>query len=537
MLGVKSLNEKDGKTTKNKVGGGRPVIWAGLFLVLMLFMSVANIKLLLNPIKQYTAEEIDFKGLTAVVHDTYVEDFLGKYYFVNINGAYMGFTGKRIVNGVIKLNNGMLTDASMPERDIEPLADNIIAFSNYLAEQDIPFLYVQAPFKIDNNNLLLPAGRSAEVNISVDSLLTELSTSNVNALDLRSYISETPEMLERYFNKTDHHWNYTGAFVAFQQIVEDIQNILPEKKLDLTYADMEQWESHLLKNWFLGSRGKRVGMFFTGVDDIVYYTPKFTTYMSCAISKHSWLYKGDFADANIRSEYLDRVDYFGDNPYCLYIGGDYPLVQHRNDKAPNDLKILIIKDSFNLPVQAYMSTLFKEVDVIDPRHFTECSVVEYVQYNKPDMVIMMINPSQFGGKAYHDFGVANVNINKIFEEKLILNESEIKLPAKDNNYNYAIVADNLQYGKTYAIRFNDVDFMQGESNGVTVSLYNPVEQTIFATRIFDVEYCRQNGRFEWIFNTPASGHGDLQLLLYSGLWRATAGVSSIYTNISLSRLD
>ena len=111
------------------------------------------------------------------------------------------------------------------------------------------------------------------------------------------------------------------------------------------------------------------------------------------------------------------------------------------------------------------------------------------------------------------------------------------MPAKDNNYNYAIVADNLQYGKTYAIRFNDVDFMQGESNGVTVSLYNPVEQTIFATRIFDVEYCRQNGRFEWIFNTPASGHGDLQLLLYSGLWRATAGVSSIYTNISLSRLD
>jgi len=531
---VKILNEKYEKQENNKVVG-RPVIWAGAFIVLVLLLSVANIRLLFEPMKKLWAEEVVLSDFVETVQNKYSKEFLGKHYFVNINGAYAAVTGRRVLNGVIKLNNGMLTDASMPERNIEPLAENIIDFTHFLDKEGIDFLYVQAPFKIDDEGALLPAGKEAQVNISINKLLARLQENQVDTLDLRPYISATPELVEENFSKTDHHWNYKGAFVAFQQIVEEIQNIISNKNLDLACANMTQWEEHLLKDWFLGSRGKRVGEFFAGVDDMVYYTPKFDTYMSCAVPKHSWLYKGDFVAANMRSQYLERVDYFGDNPYCLYIGGDYPLVQHRNYNAPNDLKVLMIKDSFTLPVQAYMSTLFKEIDVIDPRHFTECSIAEYVDNNQPDIVIIMINPSQFEGRAYTDFGSAKINKN--LNESLVWQQQQLELPVSDSNYNYKVIANNLQYDKTYAIRFDDIVFTQGESNGVTVTLYDPVTQTVIASRIFDVNYCINNGGFEWFFSTPAAGDNDLQLLLYSGLWRATSGIGTIYYNVNLSVLD
>lgn len=150
---------------------------------------------------------------------------------------------------------------------------------------------------------------------------------------------------------------------------------------------------------------------------------------------------------------------------------------------------------------------------------------------------MMINPSQLEGNAYRKFGSDNVNINQEHKESLVLNKSVIELPARNSNYNCAILAYDLQYGNTYVIRFDDVEFTKGESSGVALFLYDTVIQEPIATKIFDVEYCRQNGGFEWIFNIPNDGENNLQLLLYSGLWKATSGIGSIYINVYLIRLN
>ena len=98
----------------------------------------------------------------------------------------------------------------------------------------------------------------------------------------------------------------------------------------------------------MGSLGKRVGTYFAGADDFTYYTPNFETKISRFVSNHKTFYKGDFTTANLDLKYLDGKDYFGHNVYCLYIGGDYPLVKHRNIDAPSKTKILLIKDSFSL---------------------------------------------------------------------------------------------------------------------------------------------------------------------------------------------
>ena len=224
-------------------------------------------------------------------------------------------------------------------------------------------------------------------------------------LDLRPYLSANVDLINKYYFKTDHHWNFTGAFVGFGKIAEKVAVMFPEKEIDLTYTKWEQWESHTLEKWFLGSRGKRVGMLFAGVDDITWYTPKFETNMYRSVPKYNAVFEGDFVKTNIREKYIEKKDYFKDNPYCLYIGGDYPIVHHKNYLPVTDMKLLIVKDSYTSPVQAYLSTMFTEIDVIDPRHFKETGVAEYVKESQPDLVILMMNPSVFGVSDYMDFGV------------------------------------------------------------------------------------------------------------------------------------
>lgn len=505
----------------------RAVRW--MTVLLGLFITVfacLNLMLVAKPVKRFLKQETTFSGFVEEVQEAYTSDaWKGKSLFININGLFARVTGQRVCNEVVLLENGMLTEP-MDKLNVKPLAEAVAEFSGYLAEEEIPFLYVQAPYKEDAKDELLPVGVESYANENTEELLQLLNASKVNTLDLRPFLSETKELLEQNYFVTDHHWNSDGAFTAFQKISGKLTEIFPERRFDLTYTERSNWEEVTRKNWFLGSRGKRVGAWFAGVDDLSWYVPKFETFMSCAVPKYRSLYKGDFTAANLRETYSTEKNYFDYNAYCLYIGGDYPLVQHRNLSASSDLKVLLLKDSYSLPLQAFLSTVVQELDVVDPRHFTECSIAEYVRRTEPDMVIMLLNPSMFGTAAYRKFGVAE-------EEP----EFEVIQPATDilvevsesNQYHYTSL--DAAYGKQYKITFDDVEFLQGSAEGVVVSLYNQTKKTILSSAVFDLEYCRREGGFELLIETPKSGEDTLWLIFYAGLPGHTKDISVLYKNV------
>jgi hypothetical protein len=227
-----------------------------------------------------------------------------------------------------------------------------------------------------------------------------LKNADTDVLDLRLTLTPDAESVEKYFYNTDHHWNTHGSFAAYGVILAYLREPFPMAPIDLSLADPKNWKQTVYEDWFLGSRGKRVGIYFGGVDDLTIYTPKFETQMSMYVPKHRAYTSGSFEDTVIKKEYLDAPDYFNENPYCTYIGGDYPLVYHKNDLAGNDLKVLLIKDSFSLPLQAFLSTAVRELEVLDPRYYNESTVTEYVVKSNPDIVLMAVNPSMFENECY-----------------------------------------------------------------------------------------------------------------------------------------
>ena len=145
---------------------------------------------------------------------------------------------------------------------------------------------MQAPVKVDLQGKLLYEGTVAYGNQNADQLLGILKENNVDCIDLRTDIAATPELVEKYFFKTDHHWTPEGAFKAFEIVLNDLYEKYPDANIDLSLTDPDKWNVTEYQNCFLGSHGKRVGIFYAGVDDFLLYTPKFDTDMSMYIPKH-----------------------------------------------------------------------------------------------------------------------------------------------------------------------------------------------------------------------------------------------------------
>ena len=502
-------------------------------LALLILLSAVNFRILKGPLVKLIHREIGFEAFTAEVQNGYISDsFVFKNDFLNLNGLFARLTGRRTLNNVVKLNNGML-DEPLQHTDMTALANGISAFSDYLGARDIPFLYVQIPYKEALDGQSAPTGVTLWGNVMADDLLSRLAAADVDAVDLRPLLGRTQEMLEQYFYRTDHHWNNDGSFAAFQEYLNRLHELFPEGNIDLTYAQAGQWERRMMDNWFLGTRGKRVGVFFGGTDPLIWYTPRFETEMSCAVPAHGWLFRGDFTEANMRGQYLEEKDYFGSSAYCVYIGGDYPLVQHRNLNAPSPLKVLMLKDSFTLPLQAYLSTVFQEIDVIDPRYFSECTVAEYVERTEPDAVVLAISPCVFSSEQYYSYGLEEAASFRAetgsFES---VYRQDIAVETREDNYNYA--AYPLEAGTVYRVSFERVDIPEGEAEGAGLRLYDKTTDTVLENAVFDIAYCEAADGFRWVFRTPDT-QDELQLLFYAGIYGSTAGNGVIYRDVAVEK--
>lgn len=496
-------------------------IFALVWLVFIFASAISNFGLFADSLSAVRTEELGFKGFIDKVKSSYTSDVTLKTAYINLNGLFARLTGRTVYNEVATLKNGMLTAETVGEWDITPYAQTLSEFSRWLARNNIKYFYVQAPYKVDMKNEVLPDGILNGANANADSMVNYLADRDVDVLDLREYISADAEGINKYYYNTDHHWNNDGAFVAFQKITEAIYENYNEEEFKSSFLDKENWKAETYEDVFLGSLGKRVGKYYGGTDDLIYYSPKAETRMALYNNKYLKYFSGSFDDANKREGNLER-DYFSKNPYAVYIGGDYPIVKHFNPDAELDLKVLFIKDSYSLPVQAFMSTVFKRIDVIDPRHIKAYTVSGYIECFKPDVVIQMMNPSVFTNKEYFELGMEEADYFYADSPHTVLKKKSYKVKTEGDR-KYSRFATELSPETKYTFSFDDIEFKKNKNKRMTVALYNAETKEIIDSHIFDMKLCDEKEYREWTFITPDSKGTDIQLIIYAGEYKKISG--------------
>ena len=508
-----------------------------ILFVFVVIGALQNISLLKEPIENFRSEETDFSGFIDEVKDAYTsDDFVNKEHYINLNGLFASVTNRNYYNEVVRLNNGMLTRTDENVIDFESKANNISNFSEYLAARGIKFTYVQAPHKADLTGTNFPVALTNTANLNADSLLSKLEDRSVSTVDLRQLISYDADAVQKYFYNTDHHWNNDGAFIAYNEILKHIKASFPEADVDMSYADVSNWETVEYERRFLGSLGKRVGVYYGGVDTYKLYLPKFDTDMYITLGEKTAIFRsGTFEQTNVlRERYLDGApDYFGQNTYCTYIGGDYPMVTHQNLMVDNGLKVMIIKDSFTLPVQAFLSCAIERVDVIDPRYMESYSIAERVELLQPDIVIMMMNPSVMSDSRYYNFDIDKAKkLADVSAPQQVGRINSLTITAKEESaFKNSTLFKNLSSGARYVIEIENIEVLSGDVKAVGIALFDGEIRPCY-THL----YINEKGNYCWEFSTPFKKGGELSLLLYAGEIGQTNGKSISASGITLYKL-
>lgn len=279
--------------------------------------------------------------------------------------------------------------------DVEPYVANTYSFSQKAKN----FIYFQAPNKIlaGYTNPLVSQYNFANEN--ANEFLAGLEKNEVNNYDLRKDILIQNMDYDNLFYRTDHHWQTKTAFWAFQKIVE-VLNTKFDCNLDphYFYRNLQNYQMKEYENCFLGALGRRTGEAIAGLDNYTFIEPKFDThytiYNMLSTTPQKALKKGSFRSAITIPEILNSKTVTA-NKHASYFEWDYGHLKIINENAPSPIKILMIKDSFALPVAAFLSTCVTEIDMVDLRDIPKANLNMIIENNNFDIIMVLYNAEVF----------------------------------------------------------------------------------------------------------------------------------------------
>ena len=331
-------------------------------------------------------------------------NFIAHDMFIELGGAWARLMGWSCANKTILLPNGIQTylDAKLPPSDVlDRHARSVVRFSDSLEGCGIPYFFVLAPYKMDDQEKMLPAVANHNVIGSAKHFVRRLKDENVDVSHLRDVLAQNEDDVLKYFYKTDHHWNGDAIMVAARMIDKKMVQKLRIKNEDFDPWDEKNWCRNVLQDWFWGSLGRRTGHWFSGTDDLVYYEPKFGTQIHCEMPSRKYDKTGSFEQVVMDRTYIcSRPNSYQRCAYDVYLGGVDPIVKIRNGNPLRRKKILMLNDSFGRPVSALLSSVYEVIVAIDLRFVKPGEVRDLITEMHPDIVCHVINENSLSQAAF-----------------------------------------------------------------------------------------------------------------------------------------
>ncbi len=501
-------------------------------MALILYLSCTNAgiakKLLLSTPPGQFAE------ITQELEGEISENLKQKYDYIELNGMLHRVLGIHTLNDRWKLENGMLT--MIPEEaDPEAWVSQMKGLSDALESSNIGFLCVPVS-RAEYSRSAHPAPGYELGTAYTEALFSLLEQQQINHLDIDAWYLNNGWSLEDIYFKTDHHWRPEAAFCATQEIMRSLSS-----RYDVIYEEAmfspDQWEVTVLKEWLLGSIGKRTGAGYAGIDDLSYIAPKFPTDITFNFVSAKGQVNIYPRNSVYSAWHMNQHDLYEQNPYCLYLGGDYPIVHIRNNLALNDKTVIIAGDSFRLPVEAFLSTQFQEIYHIDLRYYRNGTFMEFVNQIEPDFVLFIGSSNENDKRVQFETEKWNETFCGKTPGKALVQKDFLQFDAAADNEDCYLLAGNLEPGAyelsiagsllERSVKQDETETAGGFLNFVLVDLKT---QTPYASRYF---LANEEASQKWLFTIPEDASANFGILVYNGSKGYTLGNTAVIQDIQL----
>lgn len=375
------------------------IIFIFIFSGLNLFVSYKPIVECLNNAKTSNSSMRDtIKDLETTINENVFE----RYKFIDGYGYIQRLMGKNEESNfeVIKDEQGLshYTFFADKPNPVKEIARRTIAFSKNVETSQKKFIYLMPPDKYIEGITKFPTGIPYNyANETADNFLEELKKSNISTIDLRDGLNNSGIPDDEIFFKTDHHWRIPTVFWEYGKLVEKLNNDYG-LKLDESgfYRNKENYNIIKYNNVYIGSMGRKAGVYYSGIDDFTLIYPKFKTdyeFYAKTGDQESKL-QGRFEDALLAVYPLRvRKDTYAleADKYFSYLYGNQGVVHVKNKEVLDGPKFLFIKDSLTVPLAAFLSTVSSDIYLIDPRYYKE-DIVDFAKQVDVDFVFMAFYP-------------------------------------------------------------------------------------------------------------------------------------------------
>jgi len=328
--------------------------------------------------------------------------------FIELHGLTQKIMAKDVIydynyGSIYKTNYGQITSTvNRAEVDADLNGMRQLKAELDALDEDTELLYIQAPFKLPEHEQQLPVHVREYANDNANRFLVGLEEAGIDAYDLRPEFFSSGMTQNQLFYDTDHHWTIEAALYSTGLIAERLTQDYGFE-IDPSLLDPKRYEFKIYEDFFLGAMGRRVGKLYSGVDDFTVITPNFETFYTVTEkdAEPAVVLEGSFEEAVIVQRYLDLKAPVDTNRYAAYHGDHAELIltNHLVDQG----RILMIKDSFGLPVYSFLSLGVHEIRALDVRLY-KGTISEYVKIHQPDVVIVLYNPNSLASSMFEFSG-------------------------------------------------------------------------------------------------------------------------------------
>lgn len=273
--------------------------------------------------------------------------------------------GKKFARKAYCLQGGWLLTKPTPTKPAD-----LSALQQALAQAgalDRPLVWCVLPLKNEALYDLDPAYFSDETGETNKQALTAAlaQVEGLTVIDAEApLVTGTLADRERYFYKTDFHWNARGAFAAAQEIARQLAGAGTIAETSVPQAEDFLWSELGGERRYQGDLNVWFSNQFSMQEDIPRYVPK------NAADLRYFLHPGDIESVPRETIVGSGVD---KDPVTYNDVFTYNLGYYRveNPDAPEAASVLILKDSFQNATIDYLSAIFRSVTVVDPRSYQE----------------------------------------------------------------------------------------------------------------------------------------------------------------------
>lgn len=282
----------------------------------------------------------------------------------NVNQSTDNATADFLTNGMFIYGDGVYTPAYYSESSASYYAQ-CLSYYQSLFGSDVQVSSVISPVSsmvIDDPTVQAKIADQGEIQDKIGALMDE----SINFVDVYSEMYSHRD--EYLFFKSDHHWTQLGAYYAYRAFAES-RGFTPVDRSDMNYSIINDSYSGSMYTFTKDSRVKNFK------DVIEAWTTKKSVTMTVTSSTGSV------------STYDSCLTPYSNN-YVTFIAGDNPYTVINVPENPQDLNILVFKDSFGNAFVPFLTEHYGNIIVVDVR-YTDMNVYEQLKdYGLTDIVFV-----------------------------------------------------------------------------------------------------------------------------------------------------